>query len=212
MMRDRKAHWEAVYQNRSPLDVSWYQQEPSLSLDLIAQTGLAHDAPLIDIGGGASVLVDRLLQSGYTQLSVLDISARALACARQRLGAAAAQVRWLESDITAFVPPEQYALWHDRAVFHFLTEAADRQAYLRAVRAGLGVGGRLLIAAFAIGGPTRCSDLPIVQYDAAKLMLEFGDEFELVEQRQEVHVTPRQKEQLFAYFHLIRRSTAAFPS
>jgi SAM-dependent methyltransferase len=208
-MFDRKAHWEGVYQDKSPLEVSWYQQVPSLSLELIQHAGIAADAPVIDVGGGASVLVDALLTAGYRRVAVLDLSAKALAAARERLGAAAAGVEWIEADITAFAPAHPFALWHDRAVFHFLTAAADRAAYRRVLKQTLPVGGHLIIAAFAVGGPTRCSGLEIVQYDAHRLGSELGEEFESVEQRSEVHITPAGKEQAFNYFRFIRRPSKA---
>lgn len=201
---NRKQHWEGVYSAKSPLEVSWYQKAPVLSLRLIAATGVARDAPVIDVGGGASVLVDSLLAAGYTRLSVLDISAQALAHARQRLGTQAAQVEWLEADITSFVPPHAYSVWHDRAVFHFLTDADDRRRYVQAVQQGIGVGGHLIIAAFAIGGPLQCSGLDIVQYDAAKLSAEIGPGFRLVEAADELHATPAGKEQKFGYYRFRR--------
>jgi len=199
-MIDAKSHWEAVYRDRSPLEVSWYQQEPTLSLELIRRSGVAHDAPIIDVGGGASVLVDRLLAAGYTKLSVLDISARALACARQRLGAASGRIDWIEADITAFRPSHTYALWHDRAVFHFLTEAGDQRQYVNALDQSVEPGGHVIIAAFAIGGPEKCSGLDIVQYDSGKLMGVLGTQFELLETLTEDHRTPGGKSQKFIYF------------
>lgn len=203
-MTDRKAHWEAIYRDKSPLEVSWYQQEPKLSLELIRRSRVAHDAPIIDVGGGASMLVDRLLAAGYTELSALDISGRSLACARQRLGATAARIDWIEADITAFQPSHPYALWHDRAVFHFLTEAGDRRQYIRVLARSLEPGGHAIIAAFAIGGPEKCSGLDIVQYDADRLMRELGREFELVETLTEDHHTPGGRSQKFIYF-LVRK-------
>lgn len=202
---DRKSHWENVYQNRSPLDVSWYQEEPAMSLQLIEATGVPRDAPLIDVGGGASVLVDRLCDAGYTRLAVLDVSAKALAYARERLGDNAAGIEWYESDVTRFDPPHRFALWHDRAVFHFLTAAGERARYVQILKQALQPGGHLIIAAFAIGGPDKCSGLDIVQYDRGKLLAELGDEFALVEERDELHVTPAQRHQEFKYFRLQRR-------
>lgn len=210
-MSDRKAHWEAIYRDKSPLEVSWYQQEPALSLELIRRSGVGLDAPIIDVGGGASVLVDRLQAAGYTKLSVLDLSAQALTCARRRLGSAAEHIDWIEADITDFQPPRQYALWHDRAVFHFLTDAADRARYVEVLQRALSPGGHLIIAAFAIGGPEKCSGLDIVQYDADKLLAALGPGFELVETRAEAHITPAGGEQQFNYFRFIKgpRSSAA---
>ncbi|MBZ0072304.1 MAG: class I SAM-dependent methyltransferase [Gammaproteobacteria bacterium] len=208
---DRKMHWDAVYARKNPLEVSWYQAEPVLSLELIAATGVPLDAPLIDIGGGASVLVDRLLGRGYTDVTVLDLSARAFAYARTRLGAQAARVHWLDADVTEFVPARRYAVWHDRAVLHFLTAAADRRRYVEALNRSLMADGQVIIAAFALGGPTRCSDLDIVQYDAAKLCAELGAAFDLVEETAERHVTPGGKDQQFGYFRFVRHASGRGP-
>lgn len=204
MAASRKEHWERVYGTKSPLAVSWYQDEPRLSWQLIEHTAVETGAAIIDVGGGASVLVDRLVGAGYSQVTVLDISGKALAWARERLGARASAVTWLETDVTRFTPPRQFDLWHDRAVFHFLTEADDRRRYLEALRRGLKPGGHLIMAAFAIGGPVKCSDLDIVQYDADKLSAELGEAFRLVEETGEVHITPAGKEQKFAYFRFVR--------
>lgn len=186
-------------------ELSWYQQEPTLSLHLISKTHLAHDAPIIDVGGGDSLLVDYLCAEGYTNVAVLDISAKALASARDRLGDKASRVEWYQNDVTLFAPPHQFSLWHDRAVFHFLTDKADRENYLMVLNSALGPNGHIIIATFAIGGPTRCSGLDVVQYDAEKLMAELGAGFELVEKRTETHIPPGNEEQKFAYFRLQRK-------
>ena len=204
-MTERKLHWEKIYSEKSPLEVSWYQQEPRLSLNLIEQCQLEKSRPIIDVGGGASLLIDCLLQQGYEKPAVLDISEHALDVARQRLGKKAAAVEWFASDITEFIAPHPFALWHDRAVFHFLTEASDRKKYIHSLKTGLPVGGFLILAAFAIGGPTMCSGLNIVQYDANKLSRELGDEFELLEEKTETHLTPSGGEQLFNYFRFVRK-------
>ena len=203
---NRKAHWEDLYSNKSPLEVSWYQKEPALSLQLIENTGISTDAAIIDIGGGASILVDHLNERGYKHLAVLDISGNALAHAKQRLASAADEIEWFEADITTFQAPHQFDIWHDRAVFHFLTDANDRKLYLKTLRQTLKSDGHLIMAAFAIGGPTKCSGLDIVQYDANKLHAELGSGFSLVEEKTEIHVTPANKEQQFAYFRFIRES------
>ena len=189
-----------------PEEVSWYQKEPTLSLQLIRNTRIANDAPIIDVGGGASLLVDGLCERGFTRLAVLDISPQALAYARERLGDKAQRVEWYEADITTFVPPHRFILWHDRAVFHFLTDQSDRTRYVEVLKRTLEPGGHLLLAAFALDGPTRCSGLEIVQYDAAKLGRELGGEFRLVEERGETHVTPTGKQQKFAYFRFVRET------
>ena len=204
-MPDRKAHWEQIYQDKSPLDVSWYQKEPATSLRLIHNSGIKQDSAIIDVGGGASVLIDRLLNEGYQRLAVLDISSKSLAVAKARLGKKADKVEWYEADITEFKPPHTVSLWHDRAVFHFLTDAKDQAKYVEVLKTALIPGGHLILAAFAIGGPVKCSGLDIVQYDANKLMKELGSEFELLDETSETHITPANTKQRFAYFHLLRK-------
>ena len=203
---NRKAHWEGIYSNKSPLEVSWYQKEPTLSLQLIEKTGLSTDAAIIDIGGGASILVDHLNERGYKHLAVLDISGNALDFAKHRLAAAADEIEWFEADITTFQAPHQFDLWHDRAVFHFLTDANDRQRYIKILKQTLKPGGHLIMAAFAIGGPTKCSGLDIVQYDANKLLTELGNGFTLLEEKSEMHITPADREQQFSYFHFMKKN------
>lgn len=204
-MIDRKSHWEKIYKNKILMQMSWYQEEPTLSLQLIRKIQLAHDAPIIDVGGGTSLLVDYLVREGYTNVSVLDVSAKALTTARDRLGDDASNIEWLQKDVTRFTPPHRFSLWHDRAVFHFLTDKSDRENYLKALNRALEPNGHIIIATFAIGGPEKCSGLDIVQYDAEKLMAELGTGFELVETRTETHITPTNKGQRFAYFLLNRR-------
>ena len=203
-MFDKKEHWENVYENSSPLRVSWFQGEPALSLRLIRNAQIALDAPVLDVGGGASALVDALCELGYTSTGVLDISAKALAHAKTRLADKADSVEWFEEDVTHFRPPHRFTLWHDRAVFHFLTARADREAYVDVLNQALEPGGHLIMMAFAIDGPTKCSGLDIVQYDEDKLMAELGAGFELIESGRETHVTPADKEQKFAYFRFKR--------
>lgn len=202
-MFDRKTHWEKVYNKNSPLEVSWYQKEPLLSLRLIHNSGIALDAPIIDVGGGASLLVDYLCEEGYTNIHVLDIATMALAHAKERLAEKACRVEWHNTDVVNFAPTHEYSLWHDRAVFHFLTEKADRENYVSVLKRSLKPGGHLIIMAFAIGGPLKCSGLEIVQYDAEKLMAELGEGFELVEEGHETHQTPTGNKQNFAYFQFL---------
>jgi len=199
-MSARKEHWETVYREKSPQQVSWYQREPHLSLALIDRAGLPLDAPLIDVGGGASTLVDKLCERGYSNVSVLDISAAALAHSKGRLAQRGCRVHWLEEDVTRLRPPRRFALWHDRAVFHFLTGRTDRENYVDVLKHSLQPGGQLIMMTFAIGGPSRCSGLDIVQYDADKLGAELGAGFALLEWGREVHLTPLGKQQDFAYF------------
>ncbi len=199
-MSDRKAHWENIYRDKSPLDVSWYQKEPQLSLELIRNAMAAKDGAIIDVGGGASLLVDYLCKEGFTNLAVLDISKKALFSAKERLGDFAQNIEWYENDITNFDTPHQFSLWHDRAVFHFLTKKFDRINYVKVLKNTLITGGHAIIATFATGGPEKCSGLAIVQYNAEKLIAELGQDFELMEERREVHITPANKEQNFIYF------------
>lgn len=199
---DRKSHWEHIYQNRPSEEVSWFQPKPTLSLELITQCHLAPDESIIDVGGGASKLVDHLVEAGYRSITVLDIARAALDLARARLGDVANRVDWLEADATNFHLAHQVHLWHDRAVFHFLTQAEERHRYIAGVKRTLLPGGHLIIAAFAPEGPKKCSGLDIVQYDARKLMTELGHAFEMLESRQEVHTTPSGAEQAFNYFLL----------
>ncbi|MCU7797206.1 MAG: class I SAM-dependent methyltransferase [Candidatus Thiodiazotropha sp. (ex Myrtea spinifera)] len=205
-MSDRKRHWENIYQDKASTNVSWYQKEPILSLGLIRATRVTYDEPVIDVGGGASLLVDFLCKEGFSNLSVLDISAKALASTRERLGELSSQVVWHETDITNFVAPQIYSVWHDRAVFHFLTESADRKKYIEVLNRSLKHGGHLIIAAFAVGGPEKCSGLDIVQYDVDKISRELGEGLQLQEVRDEIHMTPADKEQKFIYFRFTRQS------
>lgn len=207
-MSETKDHWNRVYSTKPADTVSWYQTRPTVSLELIAAANLPAHAPIIDVGGGASVLVDHLLESGRSDISVLDISAAALANARARLGADAGKVRWIEADVREFAPPQHYDLWHDRAVFHFLTDTADRAAYMAALRRSLNPRGHVVVATFAPDGPKRCSGLDIAQYDAAALHVQFGSDFELLDSRRETHVTPGGSEQRFTWVHLRLRRRA----
>jgi 2-polyprenyl-3-methyl-5-hydroxy-6-metoxy-1,4-benzoquinol methylase len=199
-----REHWERIYAAHSPLDVSWHQAEPRLSLELIGRTGMVPGGAVIDVGGGASLLVDRLLAQGQRRVAVLDLAENALAHARRRLGARAAEVEWYAQDVTTFSAPARFDVWHDRAVFHFLTRAAEREAYVRALRRGIGVGGQAIIAAFAPDGPVRCSGLDVVRYDGGALARELGAEFRLEESRAESHRTPAGGEQRFGYFRFLR--------
>jgi len=205
MAVDWQRHWDTVYQTRTPTEVSWHQDNPARSRDLIRRSGISRSAPIVDVGGGASRLVDYLLADGFTNVTVVDVSAAALQYARQRLGPAAERVTWVETDIMTFSPGRRFKLWHDRAVFHFLTEAAERQRYLTALRAGLAPRGHVVMATFGPGGPERCSGLPVRRYSAATLAAEFGG-FVLVEEEQELHVTPAGTGQQFQYCWLRREA------
>ncbi|WP_455380285.1 class I SAM-dependent methyltransferase [Acidihalobacter prosperus] len=200
-----KVHWEKVYTTKSPFEVSWYQSDPRLSLSMIRASGCPRDASIIDIGGGASNLVDRLLDDGYLYPAVLDLSASALEFVHKRLGDRAARVEWFEADVLEFEAPHPYSLWHDRAVFHFLVNADDRKRYRESLLRTLRPEGNVILATFGVGGPMRCSGLDVVQYDSDSIREEFGDFFDLIDAREEIHQTPGGVEQLFNYFHLIRR-------
>ena len=199
-MFDRKKHWRDVYQEKSPSEVSWYQKEPKISLELIRCTNVGSNDAIIDVGGGTSVLVDYLSKECFTNLTVLDISANAIAIAKKRLGDSAKSIEWIVSDITQFDAIQKFSLWHDRALFHFLTDSSDRKSYIKVLNNSLKPEGHLIIATFAIGGPEKCSGLEIVQYDSEKMIAELGVDFELIEERNEVHVTPGNKEQMFIFF------------
>jgi trans-aconitate methyltransferase len=199
---NRREHWSQVYQSKEARNVSWYQRTPSMSLELIAACGIPKEAGILDVGGGASTLVDSLLERGHAPIVVLDLSEAALNQSRSRLGARADAVAWHVADVTSFTPPHRFGLWHDRAVFHFLTEAEDRRAYVRTLRQTLQPGGGVVIATFAIDGPSRCSGLDVMRHDAGSITAELGTDFRLDEVRSELHVTPWQSEQRFTYFRL----------
>ena len=196
---DSKHHWEKVYQEKEPTQASWYQIDPVLSLDLIALTGVGRMERIIDIGGGASVLVDKLLNKGFKDVTVLDISAKAIQYARERLGKPAEEVTWIEEDITQFNPSHQYDLWHDRAVFHFLTNPLDRKKYIEVMQDAVKSKGYAIIATFALEGPPKCSGLNVERYNPKKLIQEVGIFFELIKSVEETHRTPWQSEQKFVY-------------
>lgn len=197
---DSKSHWEAVYSTKSPDTVSWFQEHAEESLRLIASTRLDNNAAIIDVGGGASKLVDDLLAEGYANISVLDLSTVAIATARHRLGADAEKVTWIEGDITqANLPCARFDIWHDRAVFHFLTDAASRRRYVEQVMWTVRPGGHVIIATFADDGPEQCSGLPVMRYRADELHAEFGDGFKLLTHHKEEHRTPFGRPQQFVY-------------
>ncbi len=196
---DRKQHWEQVYRQKPDETLSWFQPRPEISLDLIHAAGLRKTEALIDVGGGASRLVDQLQAEGFTDLTVLDIAEQALIAARTRLGNSASQVHWIAADVTAWQPGRSYRLWHDRAVFHFLTDPAERAAYRKNLQAALTPGGTAIIASFAPDGPERCSGLPVQRYSPGTLAAELGPGFRLITHRNEAHNTPTGKVQQFQY-------------
>lgn len=199
MTQERATHWETVYSTKAVDEVSWYQQDARPSLDAIERNGGLPAHSFIDIGGGASPLAAMLAQRGWSDLAVLDISSAALEKARAAMGDGAQDVEWIVADITAWQPSRVRDVWHDRAVFHFLTDPADRQAYHRALASGLAPGGLLVMATFAPDGPERCSGLPVVRYDAASLSAELGPQFRLVQSWGEQHATPGGSSQSFSW-------------
>lgn len=195
-----KSHWETIYETKDATQVSWFQQHPELSLQFIEQTGVDKAGQIIDVGGGASTLVDDLLANGYEHVTVLDISGAALQVAQQRLGPLASKVTWLEASIIeADLPESFYDVWHDRAVFHFLTRTEDRARYVTAVQRSVKTGGHVIVATFGLEGPLRCSGLDVVRYSPDSLHDEFGSDFELVDSSTELHHTPFGTEQKFIY-------------
>jgi len=198
---NRKSHWELIYTTKPSPALSWYQPHPRRSLDLIDRAGLPKDAKILDVGGGDSLLVDKLVSRGYNDITVLDLSRAALDRARVRLGdAAAGRVSWLEADVLeANLPGDEFDIWHDRAVFHFLTSAKDRVSYIESVQRAVRPGGHVIVATFAEDGPTRCSGLPVERYSASELHGTFGSAFQLLGSEREVHHTPAGVEQRFTY-------------
>lgn len=187
---NRQAHWQNVYKEKGENQVSWFQERPTISLELIEAAGAKPDSAIIDIGGGASRLIDTLIDKGYRDLTVLDLSESAISIAKIRLGQSAAMVKWIVVDATQWEPPSRYDLWHDRAAFHFLTEASDRTAYIERLKRALRVGGHAIIGTFALDGPERCSGLPVVRYDDAGLSAALAPSFELIDTRRDDHKTP----------------------
>ena len=187
---NRQAHWQQVYKEKGEYQVSWFQDQPAISLELIEAVGAKPSSAIIDIGGGASRLMDALVDRGYGDLSVLDLSESATSIAKARLADRAAQVKWIVADVTQWKPTRAYDLWHDRAAFHFLTRASDRDAYIDRLIKAVPSGGHAIIGTFAVDGPERCSGLPVVRYDAARLSAKFTPAFALLDTRRDDHRTP----------------------
>jgi len=203
---DRKEHWEGVYSSKRAERLGWYKAQLQPSLDWIRGLELPLDAPIIDVGGGASTLIDDLLVAGHTAVTVLDISENALSLLRERLGNEAKNVDWIVSDITtAELPARHFGLWHDRAVFHFLVDHDQQQRYRRNLLHALRPGGHLIVGTFATEAPPKCSGLPVRRYDHASLAETIGDEFELLHNHKEMHVTPGGVEQMYLYCHFHRQ-------
>lgn len=204
MTSSRRSHWEAVYTNKAPDEVSWFQPHAEISMELIAAVAPGARS-LIDVGGGASPLAEDLLATGMVDLAVLDISEAALQASRQRLGPDADRIDWMRANITDWVPHRTWDVWHDRAVFHFLTDAADQEAYLRALHAATAPGAAVVISTFAADGPEKCSGLPVERYDAGKLARRLGPSYALTAQHAEPHRTPWGSVQNFLYAAFLKR-------
>jgi ubiquinone/menaquinone biosynthesis C-methylase UbiE len=207
---DRKNHWETVYETKQPIEVSWTQEKPKTSLDFIRETNLGKSIKIIDIGGGDSKLVDFLLEEGYENITVLDISAKALERAQKRLGQKAATVHWIVSDITEFKPDNTYDIWHDRATFHFLTTTEQINSYVSATQKGVSDSGFLIIGTFSDKGPTKCSGLEIKQYTETDLEKQFSDGFKKLKCIVEDHETPFETKQNFLFCSFKRDSLPNF--
>jgi SAM-dependent methyltransferase len=195
-----REHWEGVYSRKAPTEVSWYQPEAKVSFELIRRAAPELDSPIIDVGGGASTLVDGLLDGGYRDICVLDVAAAAIARAKERLGDRAARVAWITADVLlAPLAADAFVVWHDRAVFHFLTDPADRARYVAQVRHAVRRGGHVIVASFAPEGPERCSGLDVVRYSPDAMHAEFGPGFQLLDSVREDHHTPFGSTQAFVY-------------
>jgi SAM-dependent methyltransferase len=202
---NQRDHWERAYATK-PIDrLGWFEPHLRTSLSWIKQLGLAADASVIDVGGGASTLVEDLLQGGFRSITVLDLSAQALSQAKARLGDNAERVTWVEGDITSVdLPARYFALWHDRAVFHFLTAPEQQRKYRDNLLKALKPGGHLIIATFALEAPPTCSELPVQRYSVEQLENTLGTEFSLMRHQKELHVTPGGVEQMYLYCHFHR--------
>jgi ubiquinone/menaquinone biosynthesis C-methylase UbiE len=197
-------HWQSVYSEKDPTEVSWYERVPTASLQLIAAADLSRERPLLDVGGGASKLAGELLDRGYSDITVADISASALSKAQAQLGSSAKAIEWLEADVRSRDFARQYDLWHDRAAFHFMFDPKDQEAYLDTLQRTLKPGGHLVIATFGPDGPTRCSGLPVARYGSADLAERLGPGFQLISEALQVHDTPAGIHQQFLYAHFQR--------
>jgi SAM-dependent methyltransferase len=197
---DEKQHWDEVYGMKAPDQVSWFRPHLERSLRFIEEASLPKDAAIIDVGGGTSTLIDDLLERGYSNLTVLDISSKAIISAKERLGRRSAGVTWIEADITRIdLPEHSYDFWHDRAVFHFLLDGAARRRYVAAARHAVKPGGHVVVATFGPSGPERCSGLEVMRYRPEEIHGEFGHTFKKVGSSSEVHKTPWGQEQEFVY-------------
>lgn len=198
-MSGTRSHWEEVYTTKAETAVSWYQPHSTRSLELITSAAPNPSAAIVDIGGGTSRLVDDLIARGYADLTVLDVAEAALAKSRARLGNDAGKVDWIVADVTTWRPPRIYDVWHDRAVFHFLTEPGQQAAYLSALQTGTAAGSTIVMATFALDGPEKCSGLPVQRYSPTTLSARLGPAFHLARESDETHDTPWGSQQRFSY-------------
>jgi hypothetical protein len=196
---DLKAHWDSAYRTKGEHGVSWFEESPAISLDLIHAAGVDAEASIIDVGGGASRLVDALLDEGFKAVTVLDLSGEALERSKARLGARSARAQWVVADVTTWEPSQTYDVWHDRATFHFLVGEKDRAAYSERVLRAVRPSGHVIIGTFALDGPERCSGLPVMRHDAASLGRMLGPSFRLIESRDRTHQTPMGTMQRFQF-------------
>lgn len=203
-MSAKQAHWNEVYSTKAADNVSWFQPRAEMSMLLIQESGAFDDSAIIDIGGGSSVLIDQLLDADFSDVTVLDISERALIGSKDRLRARAAEVHWIVSDVLEWTPVRSYDVWHDRAVFHFLTEERERAVYRATLLKALSLDGMVIIGTFAEDGPERCSGLPVKRWSAASLAFELGPEFRLIESLRENHTTPAGAVQPFTWTRFAR--------
>jgi len=202
---NRQDHWEQVYETRKPDEVSWFQARATESMLLVERSGITRDQAIIDVGGGASVLVDDLLSAGFNDISVLDISGAALAASRQRLGDVAGKVNWIHADLLSVnLEPERFDLWHDRAVFHFLTSVKDQADYFYLLVKSIRPHGQVIIATFAEDGPARCSGLDVQRYSPGELQIKWQDKLKLIESKAAIHTTPVCREQKFNYCRFMK--------
>ncbi|ULO23113.1 class I SAM-dependent methyltransferase [Methylocystis sp. SB2] len=196
---DRQAHWENIYTTKGEAEVSWFEEPPTESLRLLQLVGAQHSSAIIDVGGGASRLVDNLLAQGFENITVLDLSAAALNSARARLGDKGEAVKWIIADATEWQPTDTYDVWHDRAAFHFLTNEKVQQAYIQRLKQALKRGGHLIIGTFALDGPEKCSGLPVARHSAESLSALLAPDFDLIDSRRHEHITPWQAVQKFQF-------------
>ena len=195
----RQGHWDTIYTTKGETEVSWFQETPAPSLELLRLVGARSSSAIIDIGGGASRFVDSLLARGFENITVLDLSAAALAAARARLGDQGGQVKWIVADVTEWQPLETYDIWHDRAAFHFLIAQSDQTAYVQRLKHALRRGGHVILGTFALDGPEKCSGLPVARHSAESLGALLGPDFALLDSRCHEHVTPWQAVQKFQF-------------